>query len=131
MVGDPIGDFITRLRNAGAVRKETVSVPFSVLKYAIAEKLKQRGFVKNVEKGGNKGRKTIEIELLYRTDGSPRIRVAKRLSKPGRRLYVPAKAIMPVKHGHGLLVLSTPKGILSGEEAKKEKVGGETLFTLW
>jgi small subunit ribosomal protein S8 len=131
MVGDPIGDFITRLKNASAVKKETVSIPFSQLKLSVAEKLKQYNFIQDVETGGKKVRKTLEVTLAYRADGTPRIQDAKRLSKPGRRLYTPSRGIMPVKHGYGLIILSTPKGILSGDEAKKAKVGGETLFMIW
>src|SRR3989344_3909099 len=98
MVNDPIGDLITRLRNASAVKKETVSIPFSELKYAIAEKLKQFNFIQDVEKGGKKGKKALDITLMYRADGSPKIRAANRVSKPGRRLYTPSRGITSVKH---------------------------------
>ena len=131
MVGDPIGDFIIRLKNAGAVRHESVSVPFSKMKMAVAEVLLAAGFIKGVEKQGKKVRKTIQIDLLYKADGTPRITEVKRISKPGRRTYKGAEEVFPVRYGKGLLVLSTPKGILTGAQARKEGIGGEALFEIW
>ncbi len=131
MITDPVGDLIIRLTNAGAVKKQTVSVPFSMFKLAIAEKLKDMGLVKQIEKKGKKVKKTIEIGLKYDDVGKAVIQGVKRISKPGRRLYRSSKDIVPVRYGHGYLVLSTPKGILTGLEAKKQKVGGEALFEIW
>ncbi len=131
MVGDPIGDFIIRLKNAGAVNHESVSIPFSKVKMAIAEVLKETGFIKNVDKSGKKIRKTIHVELQYKTDGAPKITVAKRVSKPGRRIYKSADEVFPVRYGKGILILSTPKGILTDTQARKERVGGEALFEIW
>ncbi|MDP2650246.1 MAG: 30S ribosomal protein S8 [bacterium] len=131
MVGDPIGDFIIRLKNAGAVGRESVSVPYSQMKMAVAEVLKSEGFVKAVEKRGKKVRKTIHVDLLYKENGTPRIADVKRVSKPGRRMYRGAKQIFPVRYGKGMLVLSTPKGILTDKEARKERVGGEALFEIY
>lgn len=131
MVGDPVGDFIVRLTNAGAVHKEIVSVPYSRLKHAIADKLKARGYITEATKQGKKVKKTLEVTLRYNADGSAFIRGVDRVSKPGRRLYVKSDAIYPVKFGKGMMVLSTPKGILAGDEARKEKVGGEQLFIIW
>lgn len=131
MVNDTIGDFLVRLKNAGVVKKASVSVPYSSLKYAIAEKLKDSGFVKTIEKKGKKAHKTIDVVLKYGEDGLPVIQGVKRISKPGRRLYHSVRDIMPVRYGHGVLVLSTPKGIKTGSEARKEKVGGEALFEIW
>lgn len=131
MVGDPIGDFIVRLKNAGAVNHESVSLPHSKMKMAVAEVLKNAGFVKSVEKQGKKVRKTIHVELLYNKDGSPRITTVKRVSKPGRRIYKGADEVFPVRYGKGVLVLSTPKGILTDAQARKERVGGEALFEIW
>ena len=130
MTNDPIADFIQRLKGASAVKKETVSIPFSALKLAVAEKLVQRGFLKSAEKKG-KVKKTLEVELAYNQSGMPKIHDVKRISKPGRRLYTGSAEIPSVKHGHGLVILSTPKGILAGDEAKKQNVGGETLFSIW
>jgi len=120
-----------RLKNAGAVKKETVSIPYSALKHAIAEKLLATGYVKAIEKKGKKSRKTLDVILKYDSSGQSAIEGVKRVSKPGRRLYRSVREIVPVRYGHGHLVLSTPKGILTGAEAKKEKVGGEALFEIW
>ena len=131
MVSDTVGDFIIRLKNAGAVKKTSVSVPYSALKHAIAEKLKNAGFVQSVEKKGKKARKTLDVALKYDNEKLPVIHGVKRVSKPGRRLYRSAREIVPVRYGHGALILSTPKGILTGKEARKENVGGEALFEIW
>jgi small subunit ribosomal protein S8 len=131
MITDVIGDFLVRLKNGSAVKKESVSVPFSAFKQAIAEKLKDAGYVKGVEKRGKKVRKTLEITLKYNDEGVPAITGARRISKPGRRLYRSVLEITPVRYGHGALILSTPKGVLTDKEAKKEKVGGEPLFEIW
>ncbi len=131
MVSDPVADLITRLTNAGAVKHAIVAVPFSAFKLAIAEKLKDAGFVKGVEKKGKKVKKTIDIALSYDAAGKHKIQGVKRVSKPGRRVYKGAREINPVKYGHGMLILSTPQGIKTDTEARKEKVGGEALFEIW
>ena len=131
MVSDPVADFIIRLTNAGAIRKETISVPFSNLKMAIAEKLKDAGYVKSIEKKGKKVKKTLDVVLKYNEEGVHAIKGVRRISKPGRRMYKRVNEINPVRYGHGALVLSTPKGIKTDKEARKEKVGGEALFEIW
>ncbi len=131
MVNDPVGDLINRLKNAGAVKHASVSVPFSNLKLAIAEKLKEAGYVTAVEKKGKKVKKTLDVVIKYTSAGAPVIKGVKRISKPGRRLYRSVLEITPVKYGHGALILSTPKGIKTDKEARKEKVGGEALFEIW
>jgi small subunit ribosomal protein S8 len=131
LITDPVGDFIIRLKNAGAVGKETVSVPFSQFKLAIAEKLKEAGYVSDIEKKGKKVRKTLDVVLKYKADGSHAITDVKRISKPGRRLYKGSKEINPVRYGHGALILSTPQGVMTDKEARKAKVGGEALFEIW
>lgn len=131
MVSDPIGDFLVRLTNAGAVKKTSVSIPYSMFKHAIAEKLKEAGYVKAVEKKGKKVKKTLDVTLMYDAAGNHRIHGTKRVSKPGRRMYASVLEIHPVRYGHGNLILSTPKGVLTDKEARKEKVGGETLFQIW
>ncbi len=128
---DPVADFIIRLKNASAIRKDSVSAPYSVFKHAIAEKLKEAGFLQAVEKRGKKVRKTLDVSLKYKTDGTPAIAGVRRISKPGRRLYRSVREIHSVKYGHGSLILSTPKGVLTDKEARKEKVGGEALFEIW
>ena len=131
MVNDPVGDFIIRLTNAGAIKKEVVSVPFSMFKLAIAEKLKDAGFISAVEKKGKKIKKTLDVVLKYDMQGQPQIQGVKRISKPGRRMYKSVLDIVPVRYGKGALILSTPSGIKTDKEAKKEKVGGEALFEIW
>lgn len=122
---------IIRIKNAAAAKKPIVEVPHSLLKAAIAEKLKERGYVTNVEKRGRKVKKTLDITIAYNESGISRIQGVKRISKPGRRMYASVSDIVPIKYGHGTSLLSTPKGILTGEEARKAKVGGEMLFYIW
>ena len=132
MVSDPIGYFITQLSNAGKVKKEFVELPYSMLRHAVADKLVQVGYLASAEKHGKKVKKTLKVALVYEKDGGrSMIRGVKRISKPGRRLYAGVGNIKNVKFGKGKLILSTPKGILTGEEAKKENVGGEELFSIW
>jgi len=131
MTTDPIADLINQLKNAGAVKKSTVSVPFSNFKLSIAEKLKDAGWVKGVERKGKKVKKTLDITLKYTESGVAHIQGVKRISKPGRRVYFGSKDIVPVRYGFGNLVLSTPKGVMTDKEAKKEKLGGEALFQIW
>ena len=131
MVNDPVGDFIIRLTNAGAIKKASVSVPYSNFKLAIAEKLKEAGFVSSVEKKGKKVKKTLDVVLKYDAQGNPHIQGVKRISKPGRRMYKSVLDIIPVRYGKGALLLSTPAGIMTDKEAKSAKVGGEALFEIW
>lgn len=131
-MNDPIGDFITRLKNAGNTGKANISVPFSKMKLAIAELLNAKGFVGNVSKK-NKGEtpRTISIDLLYGADGKPLISNVKRISKPSRRLYENAKNIKQFRRGFGMSVFSTPQGIMADVDAKKANLGGEILFSIW
>ncbi len=130
MVSDTIGDFIIRLKNAGAVGHQNVSVPYSKLKQAVAEKLVASGYLVSVDVKGKDVKKTLEITLKYEGKQSS-IGGVKRVSKPGRRLYSKVAEIYPVKFGKGHLILSTPAGILTDEEARKQNVGGEQLFVIW
>ena len=131
MVGDTVGDLIIRLKNAGMVKKDTVSLPYSKLRHAVLNKLVEAGYIAAAtEKGKEVQEKTLEVTLSYE-NGSHRINGVKRVSKPGRRLYTKVADIHPVKFGKGHMILSTPAGILTGEEAKEKKVGGEQLFIIW
>jgi small subunit ribosomal protein S8 len=130
MVGDTIGDFIIRLKNAGVVGHKTVSVPYSKLRHAVADKLVEAGYVEAATAKGKVAQKTLEVTLKYE-DGAHRINGVKRVSKPGRRLYVKVESIHQVKFGKGHLILSTPAGILTNIEAKAKNVGGEQLFLIW
>jgi small subunit ribosomal protein S8 len=130
MVTDPIADMIIQLKNASSVKRSSVSLPYSKEKQAIAEILEREGYLKAVTKKGKKIKKMIEVELIY-PEGRPKIRGVKRVSKPSRRVYISYKAARPVKSGYGLAIITTPKGILTDSEARKEKVGGELLFNIW
>lgn len=131
MVSDPVADLIARLTNAGAVKHAVVSVPFSTFKMAIAEKLKEAGYVQAIEKKGKKVKKTLDIMLKYNIAGEHVIQGVRRISKPGRRMYKRAGEITRVRYGHGALILSTPQGIKTDKEARKENLGGEALFEIW
>lgn len=130
MVQDPIADFITRLKNAGSVGRESAVVPYSKLKLAIATVLEREGFVKAVTKKGKKVKKLIEVELLY-NGKTPKIKGVERISHLGKRTYVKSAQVRSVKNGYGIALISTPKGILTDKEARKEHVGGEVLFNIW
>ncbi len=131
MVGDTIGDFIIRLKNAGAVKKDIVSVPYSKLRHSIANKLVEAGYIAAATETGKQVQdKKLEIKLSYE-NGEHRINGVKRISKPGRRLYVKVADLHPVKFGKGHMILSTPAGILTNEEAKEKQMGGEQLFIIW
>jgi len=131
MVSDTIGDFIIQLKNSGMIRHERVVIPYSKLKYAIAAKLAESGYVTGVDVSGKGIKKELEVTLKYDTGGQHHINGVKRISKPGRRLYSKVTNIYPVKYGRGNIILSTPSGILTDEEARKEHVGGEQLFIIW
>lgn len=130
MVSDTVGDFIIQLKNAGMVGKSEVSLPYSKLKQAIAEKLKGVGYIADVAVKGKDAKKVLEVTLRYE-DGQHTINGVKRVSKPGRRLYSKVAEIYPIKFGKGKMILSTPAGILTGEEAREQNVGGEQLFVIW
>ncbi|MFO0718514.1 MAG: 30S ribosomal protein S8 [Candidatus Paceibacterota bacterium] len=128
---DQIADMITRIKNAGDVKKESLVFPYSKIKFEIASVLQKEGYLKSVAKKGKKVTKFIEAELNYEADGSPKVRGVQRVSKLSKRIYQKSKDLRSVKYGTGLLVLTTPKGIMTNKEAKKEKVGGEVLFKIW
>ena len=130
-MNDPIGDFITRIKNAGKVKKDSVTVPFSKMKLSIAELLSAKGYVGAVTKKSKGNAKYLNVELLYTAEGQPRVSEVRRISKPSRRLYESAKNIKSFRRGYGMSVFSTPKGIMADVDAKKENVGGEFLFNIW
>ena len=127
---DSISNMIIMMKNASLAGKETVAFPYSKMKNAIAECLKKEGYVSEISKRVKKGQPMLEVGLIY-VDKKPRITEVERISKQSRRVYFGMKDIHTVRNGSGLLVLSTPKGILSGKEARKEQVGGEALFKIW
>jgi small subunit ribosomal protein S8 len=128
---DPIADMLTRIRNASSARHEKCIVPRSRLKIRIAEVLKQEGFIKDfvVHEDGPQG--AITILLKYSADREPAISDIKRISKPGLRRYVPTDSIPRILNGMGIAILSTSKGVLVDREARKQKVGGELICTVW
>jgi len=130
MVTDPIADLLVRIKNAGYTRLPATTIPYSQLKFEIMNLLHKEGYVGPVSKKGRKTKKVIEVDIAY-TDKRPRVTDAMRVSKPSRRVYMGVNDIKPVRHGYGILVLSTPKGIMTDKEAKKEHVGGEALFKIW
>ena len=127
---DPICDMLNRIRNAQAVLKDTVNIPFSDLKYEIAKILEKQRFVAKIEKKGKKVKRTIEVTLKYDAN-QPVISGLKRVSKPGQRIYKKAKELKPVKGGYGVAVISTPKGLMTDKEARKKKLGGEVICEIW
>ena len=118
------------MKNGSLAGLESVSFPYSKMRNAIGECLKKEGYVSEISKKVKKGQPTLEVKLVY-TGKVPKITEVERISKQSRRVYFGMKDIHSVRNGSGLLVLSTPKGILSGKEARKEQVGGEALFRLW
>ena len=131
MVSDTIGDLIIRLKNAGVMKKDTVTAPYSKLRHAVADKLTAAGYLSEVSIEGEGVHRTLRMTLRYTDAGSHTIRGVKRVSKPGRRVYSKVAEIHPIKFGSGHLILSTPAGILTGEEARSQNVGGEQLFMIW
>ena len=130
-MNDPIGDMITRIRNAQMRNKSKVSSPGSKLRESVLEVLKSEGYIRGyttVQHAG--GRSELEIELKY-FDGEPVIREIARVSKPGRRVYVSVKALPRVNNGLGVAVVSTPKGVMADHAAREANVGGEVLFTVF
>jgi small subunit ribosomal protein S8 len=128
---DPIGDLLTRIRNAQERGKSKVSSPASRLRERVLEVLQQEGFIRGfttVQQGS--GKAEIEIELKY-FDGAPVIRELQRVSKPGRRVYASVETLPTVFNGMGISILSTPKGVMSDAEARTQNVGGEVLCTVF
>ncbi len=128
MVSDKVGDFIIRLKNAGAVSHKSIDVPYSAYLETIANKLREIGFVGDVEKTNER---TLRVGLLYDAKNAARIHGVRRISKPGRRLYISHIDAHTVAGGTGARILSTPKGILSDAQARRTRIGGESLFEIW
>lgn len=130
MVTDPIADFINRLKTAAAARKAVMTVPFSKHLQDIADVLVKEGFLEGSVKRGKKARKYLEVTLKFEQE-KPLVHGADRVSRLGKRVYMGVADIKPVKFGHGTMVFSTPKGLLTDKQARKERVGGEALFKIW
>ena len=130
MVTDPVADLLTRIRNANMAGLDIVEVPASRIKANIAKVLKDEGYVKNFRLVRADGKHSIRIYLKLEA-GKKAITGIKRESKPGLRRYVGADDIPRVLNGAGVVILSTPKGVMTGKEAKKSRVGGEILCSVW
>jgi len=136
---DPISDMIIRVKNAGDAGRRFVYLPYSKMRYSVAEILKKEGFIKSVSSKdrlvkGSKNQasvKFIEIEILFGENKNPRINGVQRLSKPSKRVYLKAREIYPVKNRVGRMIISTPKGIMTDLDARKMNFGGEALFKIW
>ena len=131
MMTDPIGDMLARIRNAGGARHAQMSCPSSKLKLAVAKVLSEEGFVGAVSSDGDDKKPTMTIDLRYQDDGSLMIEGMRRVSKPGRRIYVGAGDVKQVRAGLGMAILSTSKGVLCDRDARAQKVGGEVICEVW
>jgi len=123
-------DLIVKIKNAQAVKKESIKTPYNKYDEAVAVVLAKNNYVSAVSKKGRNPKRILELELKYE-DGKGVVNGVKILSNPSRKLYVGYKDIKKVKQGYGILVLSTPKGIMTGGEARKQKLGGQVLFEIW
>lgn len=127
---DPVADLITRIRNAIAVGKTEIRVPTSKLKFAVAEKLQKINYIEKVELEKAEPRDILHIVINNENENS-RINEISKVSKPGRRVYVGVEEIPKVKSGRGTVLISTSKGIMTGQEALKNKLGGEVIVKIW
>jgi small subunit ribosomal protein S8 len=130
-MNDPIGDMLTRIRNAQMRRRPKVSTPASNMRARVLDVLAEEGYIRGYARIEQKGAlPEFEIELKY-YNGSPAIREIERVSKPGRRVYSPVKDIQTVANGLGVSILSTPKGVMSDSRAREENVGGEVICNVF
>jgi small subunit ribosomal protein S8 len=127
---DKISEMLSAIKNAQAVLKPTVVVPFSNLKYEIVKILENEGLIEKSEKKGKKVKKTLEITLRY-NNNVPAISGLKRISKQGQRIYIDHTKVRLVRGGYGLSIISTSKGLMTNKEAHKQKVGGELICEVW
>ena len=130
---DPIADMLTRIRNACQARHQDVEIPWSRIKEGIASLLEEEGYVQEVKRVKLKDKigEVLRVQLKFDTDNKPVISGLKRVSRPGRRVYVGSQEIPAVRRGLGINILSTPKGILVDRQAQRERVGGELLCSVW
>lgn len=131
-VTDVVADMLTRIRNANSAKHETVSIPCSNMKKAIAEILKEEGFIKNYEVVDTENKQgVINITLKYGEGKTRIIEGLRRVSKPGLRIYASCQDIPRVRNGLGIAIISTSKGIMTDKKARKENIGGEVLAFVW
>lgn len=130
MMNDPLGDLLTRIRNAQLRNKSKVSSPNSRLRERVLDVLKNEGYIRGYAVVEREGRSEIEVELKY-FDGEPVIRQIARVSKPGRRVYSSVRSLPRINNGLGVAILSTPKGVMADHDARDANVGGEILCTVF
>ncbi len=123
-------NLLTQIKNAQAVKKEDIKTSYTKMDENILEILKKNHYIESFDKKGRGPKRILDVQLKYEK-GEGVINGIKFISKPSRRIYIGYKDVRPVKRGYGLLILSTPKGIITGKEARKMKVGGEALFQIW
>ena len=131
MTTDPIADLLTRIRNATRAKHPRVDLPASKLKMEVARILKEEGYVANYKVVEEKGKKTLRVFLRYTQDRRSVITDLKRVSRPGSRRYVAKTAIRQVVGGMGISIVSTPRGLMTGQAARKAGIGGEMLCEVW
>ncbi|PIZ00918.1 30S ribosomal protein S8 [bacterium (Candidatus Gribaldobacteria) CG_4_10_14_0_8_um_filter_33_9] len=131
MITDPLSDMLIRIKNALAVRHQTVEIPFSILKLKIIQIFTKEGFISDFKKLKRNNGRIIKVYLKYDAEGKPAIFGLKRISKIGKRVYKKAKEIKKVKAGYGMAIISTSKGIMSDKEAREQRQGGEILCEIW
>lgn len=130
-MSDPLADMLTRIRNAGKAKHKSVDIPGSQIKTALANVLKEEGFIKNFKFIKDNKQGILRIYLKYEQNDRHVIYGIKRVSKPSRRVYVGSKDVKPVLNGLGISVLSTSKGLITDKQATKQNVGGEVLCEIW
>jgi small subunit ribosomal protein S8 len=128
---DPVADFLTRIRNAMRSRHQKLDVPASKLKAEIARILKEEGYIANYKPTEENGQKVLRVYLKYNTNNESVIKELKRVSRPGCRVYQGKNEIRRVQGGLGIAILTTPKGVMTGRQARREGVGGELLAEVW
>jgi small subunit ribosomal protein S8 len=131
IITDSIGDMLTRIRNAATVRHDTVEMPASKLKVAVLKILKEEGFINDFEVVKAKPEKLVKIRLRYIENNKSIISGIERVSKPGLRIYAQHNEIPRVYGGVGVAILSTPKGVITGQQARQQKIGGEVICYVW
>ncbi len=131
MMTDPIADMLTRIRNAGRGGLERATMPNSRMRREIARVLKESGFIGGYESGGETKKPSLTVDIRYDPESRPIIERIERISRPGRRVYLGARRIPKIRNGLGIGIFSTPKGIMTDQEARKANLGGEFLARVW
>ena len=131
VLSDPIADFLTRVKNAGIARNEGFTAPYSGIKAEIARILQAEGYIWSYEIVGEGKDKAIKVKSKFTNEGKSIVTEVKRVSKPGRRVYVPSAEIPTVMNGLGISIVSTSRGMMTGAQARKQQIGGELIALVW